>query len=115
MVDLAKLRALWPLVAQRLAGEGWSEADLLEARGLLAGAVQASDAAALDGWRVWMEQHLARPERRCVACGAFRQPRGSDGFCSGGRGDLPLAFSAGHPLRRLPADGGVACVMWRAV
>ena len=88
MVDLAKLRALWPQVARRLAGEGWSEGDLLAARGLLASAVQAGDAEALAGWLVWMEQHLARPDRRCLTCAGRCVPRGTDGFCGGGRGDL---------------------------
>lgn len=115
MVDLAKLRALWPHVARRLADEGWTEVDLLAARGLLASAVQASDAEALAGWLVWMEQHLARPDKRCLTCAGRCIPRGTDGFCGGGRGDLPFAFSAGHPLRRLPADGGVMCELWRAV
>lgn len=115
MADLAKLRALWPQVARRLVGEGWTEADLLEARGLLAEAAQKRDSEALAGWLVWMEQHLARPERCCLACAGRCQPKGTDGFCGGGRGDLPFAFSAGHPLRRLPADGGVKCELWRAV
>ena len=115
MADLAKLRALWPQVARRLVGEGWTEADLLEARGLLAEAAQKRDSEALAGWLVWMEQHMSRPVIGCVTCADCRRTKLGDGFCGGGRGDLPFAFSAGHPLRRLPADGGVACVMWRAV
>lgn len=115
MADLEKLRALWPKVACRLASEGWAEADLLEARGLLGAAVQSNDAAALAGWLVWMQEHLARPERVCLTCSGFFRPKGTDGFCGGGRGDLPFAFSAGHPLRRLPADGGVMCELWRAL
>lgn len=115
MNNVPRLRTLWPQVARRLATDGWSESDILEARGFLAGAVQSNDVPALDGWLVWMEGHLARPMQACALCASFCQPRGTDGFCGGGRGDLPFAFSAGHPLRRLPVDRGVACVLWRAV
>lgn len=106
---------LWPRVARRLADEGWTEVDLLEARGLLAVAVADQDEIALAGWLVWLEDHDARPMRLCVTCRAFFQPRGTDGFCGADEVDLQRAFSIGHPLKRLPVDGGVSCVLWRVV
>jgi len=115
VADLAQMRRLWPLVARRLVDEGWAEADLLEARTGLAEAVAAKDEQALAAWLVWLEAHFSRTQRRCSTCADFFQPRGTDGFCGGGRGDLPFAFSAGHPLLRLPTDGGVSCDVWRAV
>lgn len=115
MADVARLRMLWPQVAKRLSDEGWSESDLLAAGALLAVAVGDRDEAALAGWLAWLEGHDARPARMCATCAAFCQPKQTDGFCGGGRGDLPFAFSAAHPLRRLPADGGVTCVLWRTV
>lgn len=115
MADVARMRRLWPRVAKRLAEEGWTEADLLEARGLLADAVAAGDAVALAGWLEWLEGHDARAWRLCVMCGAFRQPKGTDGFCGAVETNLPPAFSTGHPLKRLPVDGGVSCVYWRVV
>lgn len=115
MADVARMRQLWPRVAQRLAGEGWSEADLLEARGLLADAVAAVDAVAMAGWLEWLEGHDARTWHLCAMCGAFRQPRGTDGFCGAPETDLPPAFSTEHPLKRLPVDGGVSCVHWRCL
>lgn len=113
MADLVQMRRLWPLVARRLVDEGWSEADLLEARAALAEAVAAKDEPVLAAWLVWLEAHFSRPPRRCGTCADFFQPCGTNGFCGGGRGDLPFAFSAGHPLRRLPDDGGVSCDLWR--
>lgn len=46
---------------------------------------------------------------RCKGCAHHRRPGRSDpGYC-GGRDDLPLAYGPGHPLRKLPRDGGAAC------
>lgn len=49
----------------------------------------------------------------CVECQYFARPGKSEGYC-GGRDDLPLAYGANHPLRRLPADGGASCHQWKA-
>jgi len=49
----------------------------------------------------------------CVECQHFARPGKSEGYC-GGRDDLPPAYGANHPLRRLPADGGASCDQWRA-
>lgn len=109
------MRQLWPVVSRRLAEEGWTEADLLEARSRLGDAVAAGDAETVAAWAMWLEEHEARPSRLCKLCAAFMQPRGTDGFCGAVETDLPRAFSDGHPLKRLPADGGVSCVHWRVV
>ncbi len=47
----------------------------------------------------------------CRTCINLTRPGLSDGYCSG-RTDLALAYGEGHPLRRLPADGGVDCLDW---
>ena len=44
----------------------------------------------------------------CVDCKHYARPGKSAGYCSG-RDDLPLAYGANHPLRRLPADRGASC------
>jgi len=46
--------------------------------------------------------------KACPDCQHFARPGKSDGYC-GGRKDLPRAYGAGHPLRRLPADNGENC------
>lgn len=51
-------------------------------------------------------------DKACVECQHFARPGKSDGYCSR-RGDLPPAYGANHPLRRLPADGGASCKQWR--
>ena len=49
--------------------------------------------------------------RSCRTCRHLKRPGLSDGHC-GGRDDLPPAYTAGHPLRRLPDDGGANCTTW---
>ena len=51
--------------------------------------------------------------KACRCCQHFARPGKSEGYCSG-RDDLPLAYGANHPLRRLPADGGKSCEAWQA-
>lgn len=51
------------------------------------------------------------PARSCRTCQHLKRPGLSDGHC-GGRDDLPPAYTAGHPLRRLPDDGGASCAAW---
>ena len=45
----------------------------------------------------------------CASCRFRRSPGGVVRYCAGGRSDLPLAYGAGHPLRRLPDDQGRCC------
>lgn len=51
------------------------------------------------------------PARSCRTCQHLHRPGLSDGHC-GGRDDLPPAYTAGHPLRRLPDDEGASCAAW---
>lgn len=51
-------------------------------------------------------------EHACLSCDHFRRPGLSDGFCAGGREDLPPAYTPGHPLRRRPDDAGANCPNW---
>jgi hypothetical protein len=49
----------------------------------------------------------------CVNCQHYARPGKSAGYCSR-RDDLPLAYGANHPLRRLPPDPGASCNQWKA-
>ena len=51
------------------------------------------------------------PATSCRTCRHLKRPGLSDGHC-GGRDDLRPAYSDGHPLRRLPDDGGASCTTW---
>ncbi len=59
----------------------------------------------------WRAGPAALPARSCRTCRHLKRPGLSDGHC-GGRDDLPPAYTAGHPLRRLPDDGGANCTTW---
>jgi hypothetical protein len=52
-----------------------------------------------------------QPAPSCRTCNHARRPGGLTTLC-GGRDDLPHAYTAGHPLRRLPDDGGASCAVW---
>ncbi len=52
-------------------------------------------------------------ETSCRDCRHFAKPGHSSGYCAG-RDDLPLAYGANHPLRKLPDDGGASCQHWQA-
>lgn len=56
--------------------------------------------------------HEEAIKHACLTCDHFRRPGLSDGFCGGGREDLPPAYTPGHPLRRLPDDEGANCPNW---
>lgn len=47
----------------------------------------------------------------CKSCRHLARPGRADGYCAE-RIDLPHAYGADHPLRRLPADGGANCPKW---
>lgn len=51
------------------------------------------------------------PAASCRTCQHLKRPGLSAGYC-GGRSDLPPAYTAGHPLRRLPDDRGASCTTW---
>lgn len=54
------------------------------------------------------------PVTSCRTCRHLGRPGLSAGYC-GGRDDLPLAYTAGHPLRSLPDDQGKNCRTWELV
>lgn len=50
---------------------------------------------------------------RCKGCAYFKTPGRADGYCANElRADLPPAYGANHPLRRLPANGGRDCTVF---
>ena len=49
----------------------------------------------------------------CKSCRHLKRPGLSDGYCGGGRVDLPGAYGLHHPLRKLPADQGASCASYR--
>lgn len=65
-----------------------------------------------DGIEGQSAPHKKACESSCRTCAHFRRPGLSDGHC-GGRDDLPFAYTPGHPLRQLPADGGADCSAWQ--
>jgi hypothetical protein len=50
--------------------------------------------------------------KACRCCQHFAKPGKLDGFCRV-RDDLPPVYGPNHPLRQLPADGGVSCNSWQ--
>lgn len=56
--------------------------------------------------------HKTPVESSCLTCANRRSPGLSGGYCVE-RDDLPPAYTPGHPLRRLPDDGGASCPAWR--
>lgn len=56
--------------------------------------------------------HKTTLKPSCRTCAHFRRPGLSDGYCCE-RDDLPPAYTPGHPLRKLPDDGGASCSAWR--
>lgn len=77
----------------------WPPATLVEALAIYPAAISAEPA------------RQQEPARSCRTCRHLHRPGLSDGHC-GGRDDLPPAYTAGHPLRRLPDDGGASCAAW---
>ena len=55
--------------------------------------------------------HKKARESSCLTCAHLCRPGLSNGHCAG-RDDLPFAYTAGHPLRQLPPDGGAICPTW---
>ena len=53
------------------------------------------------------------PAASCRTCRHLKRPGLSNGHCSG-RDDLPHAYTAEHPLRRLPNDHGASCTSYNA-
>ena len=49
--------------------------------------------------------------RACLDCRHRKTPGLSVGYC-GQRTDIAHAYGTGHPLRRLPDDGGANCILF---
>lgn len=49
----------------------------------------------------------------CRTCAHLARPGRAAGYCGADRPDLLPAYGPHHPLRRLPADQGKACRVWR--
>ena len=49
---------------------------------------------------------------QCTTCKHLKKPGKSSGYCGGGREDLPKAYGANHPLRKLPQNRGANCEKW---
>ncbi len=54
-------------------------------------------------------------QQRCANCQHVRRLGGVVRYCASGRPDLLPAYGEGHPLRQLPADGGVGCPRWATI
>jgi len=55
---------------------------------------------------------LSVRHKTCTDCRHLRRPGLGNRYCGGGRDDLSPAYGPGHPLRRLPEDGGEECEKW---
>jgi hypothetical protein len=97
--------------------EGWSASDIDEYGRAIRAAVDARDEAVVAWWADWLRKGLSAARQTqpvasvgqcCPDCGHWRRPRGTDGYCTGPRPDLP---QGGGPetVRYLPADNGAEC------
>lgn len=111
VADLIRMRALWVPVARRLVAEGWSAADLADAQVRAGADIRSGQPELVEAWSVWLEGEFARERICCATCAHIARPGRCDGYCAV-REDLPYAYTPGHPLRQLPADGGVSCICW---
>ena len=59
------------------------------------------------------QESAQKPAASCRTCRHLKRPGLSNGHCSG-RDDLPHAYTAEHPLRRLPNDHGASCTSYNA-
>lgn len=123
---IEKMRADFAQVAAlRLASAAWGKGDEAMAGNAIKAAIDADDKGLIFCWASWLANLSARDlgegfevpppppvARGCDTCALRSAPGRSDGYC-GGRDDLAPAYGPGHPLRVLPADGGVSCARWR--
>lgn len=124
-----KMRADFALVsASRRAAGLWDGGDEAEAGRAVRSAIDAGDDGLALCWALWLSRmaSLALSDdvsgppapavvRSCATCELCSRPGRASGYCGGGRADLAPVYGAGHPLRRLPGDGGVTCPVWRQV
>ena len=114
MADLNRMRADWDAVFPRLDSLGWSADDLSALWANAAADMASGDKAVVDAWAKWLaDTRKILAGRTCINCTHHSRPGKSDGHCSSGRPDLPFAYTAGHPLRRLPLDKGISCTFFQ--
>lgn len=123
MVNLVQMRYDWSVVIPALERAGWSAAELDELAAQAKADIASGDEALIAAWATWLSRGRSDfAGRRCtscsnlrlpgIACAHARRPELPVGHCAGNRPDLAPAYTPGHPLRRLPADGGVSCPAW---
>lgn len=123
---ISKMRADFVIVAslRRQSGD-WSDADEAMAGTAIRDAIEKDDRGLIFCWARWLAILAARDviesksvdlvppvARGCDTCKERHRPGDSPGYCAG-REDLAPAYGKNHPLRVLPADGGVSCSNWR--
>lgn len=54
------------------------------------------------------------PAKSCETCAHAARPGLRNLHCGGDRPDLPPAYGPGHPLRKIPGDGGASCGRWQS-
>ena len=123
MANLAQMRYDWSVVIPALERAGWSAEELAALAAQAKADIASGDEALITAWATWLSRGCTDFSlRRCsscsnlrtpgIACAYQRRPELPIGHCAGNRPDLPPAYTSGHPLRRLPADGGVSCPAW---
>lgn len=123
MVNLVQMRYDWSVVIPALERAGWSAAELDELAAQAKADIASGDEALIAAWATWLSRGRSDfAVRRCmscsnlrspgIACAHARRPELPVGHCAGNRPDLAPAYTPAHPLRRLPADGGVSCPAW---
>lgn len=114
VADLNRMRADWDAVFPHLDSLGWSAEDLDALRQQAAADMASGELVVVNAWAKWLsDTRRLLAGRACINCAHRTHPGKSDGYCGSGRGDLPYAYTSGHPLRRLPADKGVSCPHFR--
>lgn len=123
---ISKMRADFVIVATlRRESGAWEDADEAMAGTAIREAIERDDRELIYCWARWLailatrdlieskSVDLALPVARgCDTCQSRNRPGDSPGYCAG-REDLAPAYGKHHPLRVLPADGGVSCCNWR--
>lgn len=111
------------VLAFRLAGGEWSQADADEIGLTIRAAIADKDVELISGWAAWCAVEAAcyfgsapvlpraLDTKSCKDCGHLS--RLGPGYCAQ-RPDLPPAYTVGHPLNQLPLDLGATCAVWRS-
>lgn len=113
------------VVAARIQAGLWTEDDEAMAGEAIRKAIERSDKDLVLCWARWLAvlsardlMETPRPDpvtvatHGCDECQHKTTRFSSSGYC-GGRADLAPVYGEGHPLRVLPADGGVSCARFK--